>query len=155
MFEAEVYTSECIDAESRPVRCARASNPGVPTPCSAFRSSAYQRLYLTTVHDEAHYSACQLAATPGMRWEFGFRVRSVFGTHCPNAYERLNLCTVQECEYYSALRLAASPEMQTGVQIQCRQCVWHDSSTQNRATASPFAQLSSLTTLHYCVLSTV
>ena len=49
--------SECIDTGARPVRCARAFNPAVPTPRGAFRSSVYQRLDLSTVRDEAYYRA--------------------------------------------------------------------------------------------------
>ena len=49
-------------------------------PRSALCSSAYQRLDLSTVHDEAYHSALQLAASPGMQREFIFIVKSVFGT---------------------------------------------------------------------------
>ena len=56
-FEAKSYASERMGTGLRPVRCARALNPGAPTPRSAFRSSAYQCLDLSTVNDEAYYSA--------------------------------------------------------------------------------------------------
>ena len=52
----------------------------VPIPRIAFRSSTYQRLDLSTVHHEAHFSESQLAATPGMLQQFKVSVHSVFGT---------------------------------------------------------------------------